>query len=77
VAASQIDNGTWTVGVDIEPGSYRTAEAVTSSCYWAIYRSGSNGGDIIENDIVEGGFPSVTLKVGQDFRNSCGVWNRQ
>jgi hypothetical protein len=74
VAASQIDNGTWTVGVDIEPGSYRTAEAVTSSCYWAIYRSGSNGGDIIENDIVEGGFPSVTLKVGQDFRNSCGVW---
>jgi hypothetical protein len=77
VAASQIDNGTWTVGVDIELGSYRTVEAITSACYWAILRTGSNGDDIIQNDIVEGGFPSVTLKAGQDFKNSCGVWNKQ
>jgi len=77
VAASQIENGTWTVGVDIEPGTYRTAEAVTSTCYWGILRTGSNGDDIIQNDIVEGGFPSVTLKAGQDFKNSCGVWKKQ
>jgi len=77
VAASQIDNGTWTVGVDIEPGTYRTAEAITSTCYWAILRTGSNGADIIQNDLPAGGFPSVTLKAGQDFKNSCGVWKKQ
>lgn len=76
-AASQIKDGMWTVGVDIEPGTYRTAEAVTSTCYWAILRTGSNGADIIENDVPTGGFPSVTLKAGQDFKNSCGVWAKQ
>ncbi|WP_407344992.1 hypothetical protein [Pengzhenrongella phosphoraccumulans] len=47
IAARQINNGTWTVGTDIEPGTYRTAEAVTSMCYWAILRTGTNGGDIV------------------------------
>lgn len=77
VAATQIGIGTWTVGVDIEPGTYRTAEAVTSTCYWGIYRSGTNGDDIIQNDIVQGGFPTVTLKEGQDFENGCGLFVKQ
>jgi hypothetical protein len=77
VAASQIKDGTWTVGVDIEPGTYRTADAVTSMCYWAILKTGTNGADIIQNDLPKGGFPSVTLKAGQDFENSCGVWTKQ
>jgi len=77
-AANQVGNGIWTVGVDIEPGTYRTTEAVTQMCYWGIYRTGSNGDDIIENDIVQGGFPSVTLSAGQDFKSSdCGTWARQ
>lgn len=77
IAASQIQIGTWTVGVDIQPGTYRTAEPVTSACYWGIYRSGTNKADIIDNDIVEGGVPTVTLSEGQDFENGCGVWNKQ
>ena len=77
IAASQIQIGTWTVGVDIQPGTYRTAEPVTSTCYWGIYRSGTNKADIIDNDIVEGGHPTVTLTEGQDFENGCGVWNKQ
>lgn len=77
VAASQIGIGTWTVGIDIEPGTYRTAEPVASTCYWGIYRSGTNGGDIIENDIVQGGHPTVTLQAGQDFENGCGVFVKQ
>ena len=77
-AASLIREGTWTVGVDIEPGTYRTSADVTSGCYWAIYRTGSNGSDIIENDIVTGGRPTVTLSVGQDFKTSrCGSWSKQ
>jgi len=77
VKASTITEGTWTVGVDIAPGTYRTTDAV-SDCYWAIYRSGTNADSIIANDIVTGGRPTVTLKEGQDFRTErCGSWLKQ
>jgi hypothetical protein len=77
--ADRITEGTWTVGVDVQEGTYRTTEAVSSSmCYWGIYRSGSNGSDIIDNDIVNGGFPTVTLSTGQDFTTrDCGTWDKQ
>jgi hypothetical protein len=78
IASTSIGQGTWTVGRDIEPGTYRTAQAVSDDCYWGIYRSGSNGDDIIENDIVSGGFPTVTLSVGQDFENNgCGTFIKE
>lgn len=78
VAATSIGEGTWTVGVDVEPGTYRTAEAVTDTCYWGIYTTGTNGDDIQQNDVVTGGFPTVTLAVGQDFKNSgCGTFVKQ
>ena len=77
-AANTIKEGTWTVGVDLEPGTYRTNSDVTSGCYWGIYRTGSNGSDIVDNDIVSGGRPSVTLSAGQDFKSSrCGTWSKQ
>ncbi|MFF2345069.1 hypothetical protein [Pseudarthrobacter sp. NPDC058119] len=77
-AANTIKEGTWTVGRDIEPGTYRTTADVTGSCYWGIYRTGSNGSDIVDNDIVTGGRPSVTLSAGQDFKSSrCGSWLKQ
>lgn len=77
-AANTIKEGTWTVGVDVEPGTYRANADVTSGCYWGIYRTGSNGSDIIDNDIVSGGRPSVTLSAGQDFKTSrCGTWSKQ
>jgi hypothetical protein len=78
VAANSIGEGIWTVGVDIEPGTYRTAEALTGYCYWATLRSGTNGDDIIQNDGPEGGYPTVTLSEGQDFENSgCGTFVKQ
>lgn len=77
VADSSISEGTWTVGRDIEPGTYVTSEGVSDYCYWAILRSGTNGSDIIENDIVTGGRPTVTLSSGQDFTTrGCGRWIR-
>src|SRR4029453_19207718 len=36
-AANTIREGTWTVGVDVAPGTYRTDSEVTLSCYWGIY----------------------------------------
>lgn len=77
-AANTISDGTWSVGTDIAPGTYRATADVGSTCYWGIYRSGSNGGDIIENDIPGGGRPVVTLSAGQDFNSTrCGKWQKQ
>ncbi|MGG5171405.1 hypothetical protein ACQR35_04365 [Pseudarthrobacter sp. J1738] len=77
-AANTISDGTWTVGKDITAGTYRATSDVGGSCYWGIYTSGSNGDDIIENDIPGGGRPSVVLTQGQDFKSSrCGTWEKQ
>ncbi|WP_051299625.1 hypothetical protein [Arthrobacter castelli] len=77
-AANTISEGTWTVGVDVEPGTYRTTDDVRSSCYWGIYVSGTNSEDIVSNGIPGGGRPSVTLSKGQDFTTSrCGTWAKQ
>lgn len=73
-AAATIEEGTWTVGEDFPAGTYRLQTAATSMCYWGIYKSGTNQGTIIENDIVTGGRPTVTLKRGQDFKSDCGTW---
>lgn len=70
-----ITEGVWVVGEDIEPGRYRTINPVASDCYWGIYAAGTNGDDIIANDIVTGGRPTVTLSEGQEFENNgCGDW---
>jgi len=75
VAANSIGEGTWTVGSDVAAGTYRTAAAVTGDCYWSITRSGTNGSDIVENDLPTGGFPTVVLRAGQDFTNhGCGTF---
>jgi gas vesicle protein len=75
VEANSIGEGTWTVGTDIRAGSYQTSAAVSGDCYWSITKSGTNGSDIIENDIPSGGFPSVVLRAGQDFTNhGCGTF---
>jgi hypothetical protein len=77
-AANTIGDGTWTVGKDIEAGTYRAAADVGSSCYWGIYATGSNGSNIIENDLPGGGRPTVALAGGQDFKSSrCGKWEKQ
>lgn len=77
-ASNTVGEGTWTVGVDIAAGTYRSEDSVGSRCYWGIYRTGTNGSDIIENDIPGGGRPTVTLSAGQDFTSRrCGTWIKQ
>lgn len=66
-------DGTWSVGVDMPAGKYRTTTA-TSDCYWSITKTGTNGEDIVSNH-VGGGHLTVTLKTGQDFETmGCGQW---
>lgn len=66
----------YVVGVSIEPGVYRTTTS-TTSCYWAIYTSGTNREDIVANDFGTAGTIDVTLAAGQDFvSNECGEWTK-
>ncbi|GAA0921100.1 hypothetical protein Vau01_009690 [Virgisporangium aurantiacum] len=75
-AGATIEEGTYSVGVDIQPGTYRAIGA-GSDCYWAITKSGTNGSDIIDNHIG-GGNLTVTLKAGQDFTSQrCGTWSKK
>ena len=77
-AKNTVGDGTWTVGRNIDPGTYLATSDVGASCYWGIYTSGSNGSDIVDNDIPGGGRPSVTLSAGQDFKSArCGTWTKQ
>ncbi|MFF2244282.1 hypothetical protein ACFVTM_08905 [Arthrobacter sp. NPDC058130] len=77
--ANVIGQGTWTVGKDMPPGTYRTTKAVIGDCSWKITRTGSNGKDYIAYDyFVKGGFPQVQLVEGQTFdTDGCGDWAKQ
>ena len=73
--ASVIADGTWQVGSDIAPGTYRAKGG--ESCYWAIL-NGPPAGDS-DNIKENGGFTAnvvVTLSDGQWFETSdCGDWS--
>lgn len=76
-APNTIEEGTWTVGVDVKAGTYRTVDPVAGGCYWEITKAGTNGADIVENDNPTGGRPTVTLKKGQEFKNQgCGIFKK-
>lgn len=77
-ADNTVGAGIWTVGVDIEPGTYRANANVSADCYWAITVTGSNGSDIVNNGIPGGGRPSAVISVGHDFELvRCGTWSKQ
>ncbi|MDG4826009.1 hypothetical protein O7635_29520 [Asanoa sp. WMMD1127] len=75
-ATPTIEDGTWTVGDDIPAGTYKVREPISDGlCYWSITKTGSNGADIVQNDLGGKGRPSVVLKKGQDFETArCGTW---
>jgi hypothetical protein len=72
---SIIADGTWKVGSDVAPGTYRAKGG--GSCYWAILNGPPRG----DSDNIEenGGFTKnvvVTLSQGQWFETKdCGDWS--
>jgi hypothetical protein len=75
---TSVGDGVYVVGEDMAPGTYKVSAAVKDGCYWMITKSGTNGADIIQNDLPTGGFPQVTLTKGQDFTtNRCGTWAKK
>lgn len=74
-SGTSVSDGVYVVGQDMQPGTYRVTAAVADRWYWKITKTGTNGADIIKNDIPGGGFPQVTLAAGQDFSTErCGTW---
>ncbi|MEV6032860.1 hypothetical protein AB0L65_17010 [Nonomuraea sp. NPDC052116] len=70
-------DGQYLVGEDIKPGTYKTAGADSSNCYWARLKNASGEFDaIIANDNIKGQ-TRVTLKKGEFFEtNGCQDWKR-
>lgn len=69
-------SGTWRVGIEIAPRTYRTRSAV-SDCYWERLRGFSGQlKDIIANDFASG-YQVVTIKTtDRGFKSSrCGTWS--
>ena len=76
---SDFGAGTWRVGTDILPGTYRTDGPARSNCYWARL-SGFSGttAHIIANDNTNG--PAIVTIAASDagFESSgCRPWARQ
>jgi TolA-binding protein len=76
VQQSEFGNGTWEVGVDIEPGRYRTDPG--DRCYWARLRDRSGGGSqsIIANNNPRGEQEIVHIAASDAYFESsrCGRW---
>jgi hypothetical protein len=77
VSDGSISDGTHEVGVDVEPGRYKTAgpdkSAIVPMCYWARLKDDSGEfSAIISNETLQGP-GSVTLKAGEfvSFSGGC------
>ncbi|WP_156349678.1 MULTISPECIES: hypothetical protein [unclassified Mycobacterium] len=67
-------DGTFIVGTDIEPGTYRSAGK--SGCYWARLRS-LNTNDVIDNNVNDGPQAVQILPTDRAFMTrNCGVWQK-
>jgi hypothetical protein len=76
-APKGLRDGTFIVGTDVEPGTYRGSS--TGRCYWARLRNFTGRGDILANDYVSApGAVIVTIDATDaGFKSSdCGRWER-
>ena len=75
-----MEEGTYEIGVDAQPGRYKTTVPQDSSgCYWERTKDDSGDTDsIIANDTVNpGARASITVNSGEFFKSSgCGTWTR-
>ncbi|WP_068260415.1 hypothetical protein [Janibacter limosus] len=71
-------DGTFAVGVDVEPGTYVSAPASSGNCYWARL-SGSDAWDNIIDNNNSSGQSLVTIAAGDKFFESsgCSDWTKR
>ena len=72
-AGEVLDDGTYTIGSQMKPGSWKTSTDEVSNCYWELRDA---NGVIIQNDFITGA-PSVTVQIPSTAAsftsNSCGT----
>ncbi len=77
VASSEISDGVWEVGVDVEPGVY--ASTSVEHCYWE--RMGSfTGDDILANATADAGTHLIVEILPTDVgftSQGCGTWRKR
>lgn len=72
---TSFSDGIYQVGVDIQPGVYKT-EGVGDSCYYARLSSLAGPDNIIDSNIVNGPATVEILTTDKGFRSSsCGTWS--
>lgn len=78
-SAPTIGEGTWEVGVDVQPGKYKTAganDSISGLCYWDV-RKNNEEGDFVSQGVIDSKLEPgrVTLVKGQFFKTSgCQDW---
>ncbi|EWC63857.1 hypothetical protein UO65_0831 [Actinokineospora spheciospongiae] len=66
--------GTYEVGVDVQPGKYKSPGPAGSMCYWA--RKSADGSNILDNGLSEGPV-TITIKAGELIEISgCSVFKK-
>ena len=71
-------DGTFLVGTDIKPGTYRSAKPASGNCYWARLRADDGGiNDIIANNNSSGPSVVTVRKSDKLFKTQgCEDWTR-
>lgn len=75
IAANTFGSGVHLIGKDIDPGTYRTGNANSESCYYAWLTGTGSDADIIDNNIIDGP-GTVTLNDGDIFEVSRCTWTK-
>lgn len=78
-AQTTITAGTYEVGVDIEPGKYKSSGPTGFGCYYARLKTNDGSvGDIIQNNISQGA-SVVTIKESDGYfeTSGCEPWVKQ
>lgn len=71
-------DGTFAVGVDIQPGTYVSAPATSGNCYWARLSGSDSWDDIVANN-NSSGQSLVTIAATDKFFESsgCSDWTKR
>jgi hypothetical protein len=75
-SAKTFKDGTYVIGTDLAPGTYRTLSAPSALCYWA--RTSGFGGSVAEINANEITKASTIVTIGVDDKGftstGCGTW---
>lgn len=77
-AVAMAGDGTYEVGVDVQPGTYVSATPASGNCYWARLRGGDGLDSIIANGNSKGQVVVTISQSDKFFESSrCSGWTKR